>query len=110
MQKIEIQYIGSKGGYGWYEMTWLVNKEVLITIDTWYLTADVVFAEFIADSPFYPTSSVEVKAICDKVISSLSYSLREKCIVESYIDQINRQGEDFYRIILNKLKYKPKTT
>jgi hypothetical protein len=69
-----------------------------------------VFTEFIADSPFYPTSTDEVKAICDKVISSLSYSLREKSIVESYIEQINRQGEGFYQIILNKLKYKPKTT
>jgi hypothetical protein len=108
MKKIEIHYIGSKEGFGWYQMTWLVNKEALITIDTWYLPTYRVFAEFIAESHLHTNSINEVKTICEKLISSLMCCERESFLVDMYNESVLKEGDKFYSDIYNHLH--PKTS
>lgn len=107
MKKIEIHYIGSKGGCGWYQMTWLVNKEALITIDTWYRTIDDVLIEFIEKSGLEFNSVEDVAEICDKVITSLSHCEREFHTIDDYNEEFRKQGNEFFLKIYKSLR--PKT-
>lgn len=104
---MKIEYIGSKYGYSWYEMTWMVNDSTLISIDTWYTPIESVFEEFMAEASLRPKTIEDVKLICDKIVDSLKYVQGEDHIRRDYEGALDREGDFFYLDLLKK--FNPKT-
>lgn len=102
---MKIEFLGSKGGPGWYTMTWVVSdKSVkIVSLETWYLPIDTVLGDFIEESGLECGTVGEIKDICESVISSLKYCEREAPMEDSYRKSLKREGDEFYLNIYNRL-------
>ena len=104
---MNIRFLGSMGGAGWYTMSWHVNDERVVSFDVWYYPIDHILTDFIEKSGLEYGTVDDVKEICENVISSLEYCEREQFVKDMYLEELQRKGDNLYLNIYNRLH--PKT-